>query len=199
MKILTVPNPVLRQKSKPIEKIDKKIVGLIKNMSQALNSARNPEGGALAASQIGKLIRLFIIDFDKLVSGPKNPKTSSHKKLVAFINPKITHYSKETLSNIVPKEKRYLEGCLSVPNFYGFINRPYKITVCYQTLTNPCDPQTKTQKTENFEGLEATFIQHEYDHLDGILFTDHVLAQKGTLYELRKGKEGKEEFVEVRL
>jgi peptide deformylase len=198
MKILTVPNPALRKKSKPIEKIDKKIIDLIKEMAQALKIARDPEGGALAAPQVGKFIRLFVADFDKM-KREVIQKVSPKKGFVVFINPAITFRSKETILDVLPKKNRYLEGCLSIPNFYGFVNRPYKITVQYQTLTSLNNPHSVTQKKEIYEGLEASFVQHEYDHLDGILFTDLVLAQKGKLYELRKTDKGQDEFIEVNL
>jgi peptide deformylase len=198
MKILTVPNPILRQKSKGVGKIDKKLIRLIKDMAQALKDTRDPEGGALAAPQMGKLIRLFIVNFDNL-KREKVKKVSDKTGVVAFINPRVTSRSKKTLKQVLPKEKWYLEGCLSVPKLYGFVNRPYKIAIQYQTLTDSNDPKSVTRVKETYEGLEASFIQHEYDHLDGILFTNRVLRQKGKFYEPRKTDEGKEEFVEVEI
>jgi len=81
-------------------------------------------------------------------------------------------------------KKRPLEGCLSIPKLWGFVDRPYQITLSYQTLK----ASSLVDTTKIFRGLDATGIQHERDHLDGILFTTHILNQNGTIFrETKKG------------
>jgi len=187
-KIITVPNPLLRQKSKPVVKIsakggpasgwDKKIKSLTKDMADTLKDQRNPRGVGISAVQIGKPWRIFIL--------------YQNKKNLHFLNPKIISKSKKTLAEIFPEERRFMEGCLSVPGLWGFVNRPYKVKLEYLNLKGQ-------KKTGIYKGTEASYVQHEIDHLDGILFVDRVLEQKGKIYTLEKDEEGKKELVEVKL
>lgn len=173
-KILTVPNPILRQKSKPVEKIDKKINNLVKDLIDTAKAAKEPKGVGLSAVQIGKLVRVFVI--------------KQEKKFIPFINPKIVWQSKKMFSQVLKKEKQFLEGCLSVPNYYGFVDRPHMVKLEWQNL------QGKSHK-EKFKDKQSAYIHHEVDHLDGILFIDRILAQKGKLYKLGR----KKVFVEIKL
>lgn len=179
-KILTVPNPLLRQKSKPVKKIDKKVRRIIQNLHETLSSrGQNPKGVGLAAPQIGKQVRICLV-YSK----------SSHK-LLTLINPEIIWKSKRmTIS--VPGSKNPYEGCLSVPGYWGQVKRHKQVKVRYLTPQN----QVVTRKFSGFTGVVA---QHEIDHLDGILFIDRVLVQKGKLYKIEKNKEGKDELIEVKL
>jgi peptide deformylase len=152
----------------------------------------SPKGVGLSASQIGKSNRVFIVK----IGG----------KIIPFVNPQITFRSKETTKEKLPQEERLLEGCLSVPGYWGFVNRPYKIKIEYQD-------QTGKKQSLQLEGKEAVFVQHEFDHIEGILFVDRVLEQKarlpspggeatggqGKIYKLEKDKEGKDELVEAEL
>src|SRR5581483_3841054 len=90
------------------------------------------------------------------------------------------------------KKKKLFEGCLSVPNFWGNVTRAKEITLTWQ------DEKGK-QCTKEFKGFMATIIQHEIDHLDGILFTKHVMEQGEKLYKSHKNEEGEDEFDEVKL
>jgi len=186
LKIITAPNPILRQKSRPVEKIDQKV----KNLAQAMIQLVSPNGQAapdgktdpgqrrtgegLSAIQVGKPIRLFILYL------------KDRKKFQVFINPKIIRKSQKFLEDVT-----WLEGCLSVPGIYATVLRHQWIKLRYQTL----EGQTKTEKFSHFL---ATVIQHECDHLQGVLFVDRVLEQKGKLYQLEKTSEG-EELAEVKL
>lgn len=165
MKILTVPNALLRQKSKPIKKIDGSVSRLIKEMTAFL--LQNDYAVGLSAPQTGNFLRLFVL---------KNPRK---KKVTVFINPEIVFFSKKTLLDIKPKEKFLLEGCLSVPGVYAFINRPEKIRIKY--LDENGKPHFLTAPYSL-----AVYLQHEYDHLDGILFIDRAVAQKEKLYRMEK-------------
>lgn len=169
IKILTIPNPILRQKSQPIVKFDANLAELVSNLTTALKAQKDPLGLGLSAPQIGVLKRVFVVRMANNVIKP-------------FINPEIIRFSK--------KKTLLLEGCLSIPTFYGHVLRPAEIDV------EAFDKSGKKFKA-HYTNLVARTIQHELDHLNGILFIDHIHAQNGKLYKLEKTKNGKEEFVEV--
>lgn len=177
-KIITIPNPILRQKSKPVQKVDKKVLDLIKNLEETLESTDNPKGIGISAPQIGIPKRVLIMKLGK-------------DKLV-IVNPKITFTSKEMLKNKLKKDKRFMEGCLSVPELWGFVDRPYQVKVVYLD-------ENGIEQKKDFIGKNASLFQHEYDHLDGILFIDRVLKQKGKIYKTEKNEKGEIELVEVKL
>lgn len=177
-KIITVPDPVLRQKSEPVKWFDKRLKNLIKNLKETMIAQDSPKGVGLSAPQINKSSRVFIARIGE--------------KIIPFVNPQITFRSKETIKDKVSQDKRLLEGCLSVPKYWGFVNRPYQIKIEYQ------DEKGKKQSLM-LEGKEATYVQHEYDHLEGILFVNHILEQGEKIYKLEKDKEGKKVLVEVEL
>lgn len=157
VKILTLPNPILREKAKEVEKIDDKVKKIIENMIQALESSEI-EGLAIAAPQIGESVRVVIIrvneqrDDDGKIVQKEIP-------LTAYINPVITKFSKE--------KSTLEEGCLSLPYYYGPVERPKKIK--FEALSLEGEKIRK-----NTAGILAKIIQHEVDHLDGILFIDHM-------------------------
>jgi peptide deformylase len=159
-KILKADDPILRKKSKTIKKVDKKILSLIADLKETLIAKKEPEGVGLAAPQIGKNLKIFVIRV--------------HDELKIFINPEIISISKEKNEK---ENKQVMEGCLSVPHFYGPLKRAKKIKVKYLT------PEGK-EKVETFENLPAQIIQHEIDHLNGVLFVDRLLEQKKPLYKL---------------
>jgi len=179
-KIITVPNPILSQKSKPVKNLpaNRQVEKLVTDLIDTARAAEEPKGVGLSAVQIGKLVRVFVI--------------KRGKRFVPFINPKITWRSKKMFGQVLEKEKQFMEGCLSVPSFYGFVDRPYSIKLKWQDLKG------KTHR-EKFEDKEAAYIQHELDHLDGALFVQQILKQGGKIYQLEKDKEGKEAFVEVNI
>ena len=139
--VVTLPSDFLRQKSEPIQEVTDEIRTLIENMFETMYAT---EGVGLAAVQVGKLLRLFVLD-----------DQAGHK--MAFINPQIISTSNETCA--------IDEGCLSIPSVYESIVRPKKVTV--QALNEKGKPFT-VEADEYF----ARIIQHEYDHLDGILYID---------------------------
>lgn len=175
-KIVSTQDPLLRQVAKPVGKIDKKILTLITDMQQTLAVQKDPEGVGLAAPQVGKNLQLFVVDFantQRVVINPTVLSTQMSK----------TKAKKKTPRTKITK-KNILEGCLSLPNFYGPLKRAEKITIKYT------DEKGK-DTTETFTGFVAQIIQHEIDHLNGILFIDHILSQKAPLYRFR-GKEWEE-------
>jgi len=173
MKILLTPDPALRQVAQEIKKFDKKLEAQIKDMIKALKSATDPEGVGLAAPQVGINKRFFLLNV--------------HNRIQVFINPKVIKQSEAMLSDVYKKKKdRFLEGCLSLPGIWGFVDRPYWTELEYQT---PLDSKLAT-KIHRFEGIESSYALHELDHLDGILFTDRILEQKGVIFrETKKGLE----------
>lgn len=162
MEILTTPNPLLRRIAKEVTVWDKKLEREINTMIRLLQSAQDPEGVGLAATQIGIDKRIFVIDFGD--------------KVEVFINPEIIASSKNMLSDKYPNpKKRFLEGCLSVPRLWGFVDRPETVTIKYQLQ------KTLEFMTQTFSDEESSYTQHELDHLNGILFTDRILEQGGII------------------
>lgn len=169
-------------------------------MEKALLSARDPIGVGLAAPQVGLSLQLFITK-----PTPKSP-------IQVFINPKIiqetninhlttTGGSVQQLNDSFPKNPKKLsstklEGCLSLLNIWGEVKRKPTITLNYQLITNNHELVTKTK---TFSGFMATIIQHETDHLNGILFPKRVLEQKGKLYKSHKNTKNEDEFEEIEI
>lgn len=171
-KILTIPKDdgLLRQKSKEVTAFDKVLSGLITDLTQTLEAQIDPPGLGLSAPQIGVFKQVFVARIRNKVKG--------------FVNPKIAKLAK--------KEVTYLEGCFSIPDLYGHVVRPAELDLEAQNT------QGKTSRA-HFKSLPARIIQHEIDHLNGTLFTDHVHTQNGKVFRVEKDRRGKEQFVEVAL
>lgn len=156
-KILTYNNKKLREKSQPIKKLDRLTMKLVKDLVDTL---RFGDGVGLSAPQIGALKRVLVYEY-------KKPKNSTDKTpdlpLTILINPEIIKTSAKT--------EVCEEGCLSFPNMFGQVERFKKITVQALGINN------KEIKFE-VKDLEARIIQHELDHLDGILFVDRLVHPK---------------------
>lgn len=165
MKIITVPNPILRQKAAAVPQFDEKLKKLINGMKTTLESALVPETGSqgvgLAAPQIGASCRIIL--------AKKIKKRRQNGETVVLVNPEITQASTQRELGI--------EGCLSVPNTYGNVSRHLWIKV--KALGE------KGQKRGfKAEGFYARILQHEIDHLDGVLFTDKTVGKLYTAREL---------------
>jgi peptide deformylase len=167
--IIGVKDPRIRIKSKPVEKIDKKVRDLIKDLKDTLVVQKDPEGVGLAAPQIGKNSRVFAV----LDEG----------KMQIFIDAEIIKRGKKEIKSKkkIPKVKKFLEGCLSLPHFYGPIRREESVTVKYMN-------EMGVTVTEEFFGFPAHVIQHEIDHLNGTIFVDRILEQDVPLYEIHGDK-----------
>jgi peptide deformylase len=161
--ILTAPDPRLKVVSEPVAKVDAEIRTLVDDMIETMYGA---DGIGLAAIQVGVPKRILVMDIDQK-DGKKNPK--------AYINPKILWASEEMAT--------FEEGCLSVPEIWDEVERPAKIRAEY------LDRDGKRHEIEA-EGLFATCLQHEMDHLEGILFVDHLSKLKRTMAmkKLQKAK-----------
>ena len=164
-KILTEPDPFLRKKSQAVDKVNDDIRQLMDDM---LETMYNAPGIGLAAIQIGVPKRVIVMDISK-EKDKKNP--------LYFVNPEIVWSSRE--------DNTYEEGCLSVPGQFAEIDRPDKCHVKY------LDYHGKNQELKA-EGLLATCIQHEMDHLEGILFIDHLSKLKKSFIVKKLSKQKKE-------
>jgi len=162
--ILTEPNKLLRQISKPVKTVGKAEQKLMNDMLESMYYAK---GIGLAAIQIGVPKRIIVMDISK-EEGKKNP--------MYFVNPKIINRNNEN--------NTYEEGCLSVPDQFAEIDRPSKCELEYLDYNG-------NKKFLKAEGLLATCIQHEIDHLQGILFIDYLSKLKKTMIikKLSKQKE----------
>ncbi len=169
-KILTEPDPFLRQKSIPVEKVDDEVRSLMDDMLETMYAA---PGIGLAAVQIGVPKRVIVMDLSK---------GNEKKDPMYFVNPEIITKSENDAS--------YEEGCLSVPNQFAEVNRPDNCKVKYLDYEG-------NEKTLDAKGLLATCIQHEMDHLEGILFIDYLSKLKKSMIikKLSKQKKNLERIV----
>jgi peptide deformylase len=149
--ILTVPNPVLKQVSQPVAAVDDDLRALMDDMLETMYAA---PGIGLAAVQIGVPKRVIVMDLAR-EGEDKSPRY--------YVNPEILWASDETAP--------YEEGCLSVPEYFDEVERPAKVKLRYLNYQGQ-------SVEEDAEGLFAVCIQHEMDHLEGVLFIDHLSRLK---------------------
>jgi len=158
--ILEFPNPVLRQKAAPISVFNEELKKLVADMTETMYDA---PGIGLAAPQIGESIQLIVVDVARL---------EKEQEILAMVNPRIINHEGSQVDE---------EGCLSVIDLTANVTRYRKITVAFQDLDgNPQELST--------EDRFAVVLQHEIDHLHGILFIDHLSALKRTLYKKKVQK-----------
>jgi peptide deformylase len=191
--IVVYGDPVLRKVAEDIDKNYPGLEQLIKDMFETMYQA---SGVGLAAPQIGKAIRLFIVDTEPFVddesdedddefTAEERKELKNFKKI--FINARILEESGE--------EWKFKEGCLSIPKIREDVSRPPKLTIEYLD-------EKFVKHTETYDGLIARVIQHEYDHIEGVLFTDRVSPFKrklisGKLSDISKGKIGADYKIKV--
>jgi len=149
--LIILPDPILRQVSQPIETVDGEVKKLADDMLETMYDA---PGIGLAAIQIGVARRMLVLDVSK---------DGDEKQPLVFINPEIV--------SATDARSVYEEGCLSIPDYYAEVERPAAIKVKH------LDREGKEQLTEA-DGLLATCLQHEIDHLNGVLFIDHISKLK---------------------
>ena len=164
-KIIIEPDPILRKTSQLVENVDSDLRSLMDEMLKIMYQA---PGIGLAAVQIGILKRLIVIDISK---------DDQKKEPLFFVNPKITFQSKKT--------SVYEEGCLSLPGHFAEIERPAECHVSY------VDYDGKNQELKA-SGLLATCVQHEIDHLNGVLFIDYLSKLKKDMIIKKLTKQKKE-------
>ena len=203
IKVIHAPDERLRIKTKPVKKITPVLLQTLKEMVRLTQTFSDPEGVGLAATQVGLEESFFVARLDSSSSArrarlhgskqipPSKPGQRKKrwqeygKEFMAVINPKIITTSKAT--------KTYFEGCLSVPTIWGEVKRHISIKVSYLDITGQ-------NFTKTLKGIPAWIFQHEVDHLNGILFTQRVLQQKGKFYKFTgKDKTGTDMFEEMTL
>lgn len=176
-RILQIDNPedkaILKRKSVRVKQFDKNLRALVDDMIETM---REQSGVGIAAPQVGVLYRVVIVETpavtEELEDGTEREIKPS--ELHVLVNPEISDASEE--------RKTFLEGCLSLPGWYGDVPRSAKITLRYQDL------QGKEHKLKNLEAAEYTLghiAQHEVDHLDGVLFMERI-EDLSTFYDRRK-------------
>ncbi len=170
LKIVTIPNPVLTTPTQRVKTVTPKIRSLVEEMKKTLIAQRDPEGVGLAATQVGEGLSLFIM----------RPTTTG--EITVHINPEITLVpasdgTRVNQSGTKRKNKEgKMEGCLSIPHIWAPLRRESKVELVSMDLDG-------TVHTTTYEGFEAIIVQHEVDHLNGILFTQRCLEQGTQLYE----------------
>lgn len=164
--------------------VDASVLRLIDDMKETLARTKDPVGVGLAAPQVGKSLQLFIVR--------ENPK----RPFSVFINPEISFPKDDKKiqysSKRAKKSGKKLEGCLSLNVIWGEVKRNSTVIATYLD-------EKGAQHTKTFTGFFAIVIQHEYDHLQGILFPRRVLEQKGKLYKSTKNEKGEDVFDELKI
>ncbi len=156
--------------SKPVTVFDDALRQTIIQMARVLAQASDPIGVGLAANQVNVLKRIFVMRID-----PATPTD-------VFINPQIVIRQKKNIQQTISdQDDEPLEGCLSVPRIWAPIDRDWMIRLSWHD-------EYQKQHEQDFEGFQAAVIQHEIDHLDGILFTQRAMEQGKPIYEERGGK-----------
>jgi peptide deformylase len=165
LEILKAPDARLKQVSEPVESFDGELRAFVADLEET--RLAGPAAVGIAAPQVGRRQRILIVD----VSG--RAKTSSHGHLV-LINPEITHWEGFEMGR---------EGCLSVPDYTGNVIRATRIRLRAQDIEG-------VARDYEMEGFEARAIQHEMDHLDGLLFIDRVVSRRTDLYRRKVYQKG---------
>lgn len=160
LEILHYPNPVLKEKSVPVEMFDEELRALAADMAETMYDA---PGVGLAAPQVGVLKRLVVID----CSGQEEPAD-----LIVAVNPEIVGREGACTEE---------EGCLSVPGYFARVDRSASVTLRYQDLAGEV-------REREADGLLAVAIQHEIDHLDGVLFVDRLSSLKRSMFRKKYQK-----------
>jgi peptide deformylase len=161
LKIYHYPEPVLRTETEKVTSFDDTLTQLIADMGDTMYDA---PGIGLAAPQVGKSLKLIVVDISK--------ESDEEKKFIAMINPEIIEHEGKQIDE---------EGCLSLPELTSNVNRYKKVTVSF--LDNKGKPQKITA-----EDRFAVVLQHEIDHINGILFLDHLSTLKKSLYKKKVKK-----------
>lgn len=166
--ILIEGAPGLRKKARPVTKFDDKLKSLVNDMYETME---HENGIGLAATQVAMMRRLFVMKLDD------DPEVSPE----VFINPELLEQE---------GEQEYLEGCLSLPDLYGFVKRPARIKVKYQDLEG-------NEHIEEADGLRAVCMCHEMDHLDGVLFRDRAYTDLKPIEAWTEGRKKPETVEEL--
>ena len=174
MKIVTIPHPSLRTPASPVTLVDKKLKNFVVELQQILAEKDHPKGVGLAAPQVDVKWRIFATQ----LSASSDQDAENDYQLRAFINPEIVDHSTHQIYGPNPDDTT-LEGCLSIPGIYGPVPRWEKITLRYDEIVG----DELQERIAEFRDFAARVIQHEHDHLNGILFIDYVAEYGLPLYQ----------------
>lgn len=179
------PNPILINKAQPVRTFDAKLQNIIKEMKETLLATTDPVGVGLAAPQVGLPLCIFQM------------KPNEKSSVTTYINPEIINNlddseNEDTGKTVRRKKGKLLEGCLSVPNIWGHVTRKKEVTLSWQD-------ELGKKHVKIFKGFPAVIVQHEMDHLHGILFTKHVMSQNEKLYKSHKDENGDDVFDEIKI
>jgi len=174
MKIITAPHQTLRATAEPISEINDATLDLLKSLKTDLDEQRNPTGVGLAGPQVDQSLRAF-------AARPMTDGDPLQTPIRVFINPKIINHSQNQVLG-QKHEQPDLEGCLSIPQIYGEVPRWQWVELEFQTLEN----NKLVDHKEKFFDYAARIMQHELDHLNGILFTDYILQYETPAYIVNK-------------
>jgi len=164
LEVLTIPDPRLKQESEPVEQFDASLRDFVHNLEETMRSS--PGGVGIAAPQVARFLRIVIVGVSS------KPKIKNHGRIV-LINPEITEWQ---------GMEKGREGCMSVPDYTGNVIRAKSIKL------NACDEFGQLHNYD-FEGYEARAVQHEIDHLDGILFLDRLVSRRADLFQRKTYQE----------
>lgn len=157
LEILTYPDPRLKQVAAPVEHFDAALRSFVADLEETMRAG--PGGVGIAAPQVGRFVRIVIVDVSS------KPKIKQHGRLI-LINPEITAWDGYVVGR---------EGCMSVPDYTGNVIRAERITLA------ACD-SAGIEHSYEMEGYEARAVQHEIDHLDGLLFLDRLVSRRNDLF-----------------
>jgi peptide deformylase len=158
--ILVYPNPLLKQAAAPVAEDDATVAGLVQDLIDTMSAAGHSVG--VAAPQLGDLRRVVVVD----VSASKLGQQQPNHGLLEMVNPRIIELSGSRI---------FREGCMSVPEYTGNVNRAERIVVEFVD-------RSRRRRVIESSGFEAVAIQHEIDHLDGLLFLDRVSSLKSDVF-----------------
>ncbi len=182
MKIVHIPHNILHKKTKNVLKVNESLIHTIQEMKRVMELEKDPEGVGLSANQVGLPYSLFIM------------RPSINAPCTVCINPNIIKIEGQILPKAGKRTKKRkkigrtkLEGCLSIPGVWGYVKRYPKILLEYTDMKG-------MRKKKWFTGFKAVIVQHEMDHLNGVLFTQRVIEQGEELYKEIEG-----EFIPYRI
>ncbi len=194
----------MRTKSQPVKEIDARLIAFLRDLGKTLKTQKDPAGVGLSAIQVGRPLRAFAIFLPEQGTKDEGRRTKAKSILQFYVNPEITDHPKDmTLGEDLVNQdnpsdpypltfspRPFLEGCLSIPNIYGPVLRwPWVKTKTMVVRENDLLDISRYGRSDlqlvdiSLNGLESRVFQHELDHLNGILFTDHVLTQGNRLYQ----------------
>jgi peptide deformylase len=161
--ILTIPDERLKQESTPVEQFDQELRHFIADLEETMRAS--PGGIGIAAPQVARFQRIVILDLSS------KPNVTNHGRMV-LVNPEITHWQ---------GMEKGREGCMSVPDYTGNVIRAQRITLIAQD-------EWGSFHNYEYEGYEARAVQHEVDHLDGVLFIDRLVSRRTDLFKRKNYK-----------